>query len=581
MTQADLSTSLDAPAGQRVTQHRLSRWWLMTPLLLILASIGVWQAWARFGQPPAEGDIRLYVVTRSNFPVVLEEKGELQAKKNVILRNEMESGTRAGATIIFIVPEGSQVKKGDLLVELAADTIEQAIRTQRIKVSTAESTLTAANNDLEIQQNLNAANINLAETTLQISDIEKDEWEEGLRVQQLQEAELALKSAEARKEQMAAQLDVSRLGLAAGIIFEVEFKGTEIEFDSADYTHRNATVQLEVLQTHTFKKERIRLEAAKEDAVAALIRAKATAGSEMQKAESAVSQAGQTLELEKAELKNLIKQVGKAKIYAPNPGLVVYHVERQRFGSAAPIDLGAQVSQNKGIIDLPDLSQMELVVQIHEADAERIRPGLPVKIEVAGVYEEIEGDSENGSRTSGTPKAFDGEIERIAQLADSRNRWMNPDLREFETKIRILGSDPRLKPGMTATAEIYIDHLEDVISVPVQAVYSRAGTSYTFVESAKGTEVREITLGSSSEKYVEVVDGLEVGEKVWLNISDEMLTLLPRESANQAASPEQNADARRRSDGASRRNRAGQGAGTAPGTRRGGQGRGGSGRGGA
>ena len=52
--------------------------------------------------------------------------------------------------------------------------------------------------------------------------------------------------------------------------------------------------------------------------------------------------------------------MNKTRIYAPSPGLVVYHVgESSRYGgSSGPIEKGATLRKGQDIIHLPDLSQM-------------------------------------------------------------------------------------------------------------------------------------------------------------------------------------------------------------------------------
>ena len=66
-------------------------------------------------------------------------------------------------------------------------------------------------------------------------------------------------------------------------------------------------------------------------------------------------------------------------IYAPQPGLVVYYSDRYRRSSTM-IDVGAKVFQNQKLLELPDMSIMKLLVRIHEADAVRIKVGLPATI---------------------------------------------------------------------------------------------------------------------------------------------------------------------------------------------------------
>ena len=61
-------------------------------------------------------------------------------------------------------------------------------------------------------------------------------------------------------------------------------------------------------------------------------------------------------------------------------------------------------------------------------------------------------------------------VQKIAVLADSQNRWLNPNLKEYETEVLLAGSFQELKPGATARVEIQLAELNDVLAVPVQAV---------------------------------------------------------------------------------------------------------------
>ena len=211
------------------------------------------------------------------------------------------------------------------------------------------------------------------------------------------------------------------------------------------------------------------------------------------------------------------------------------------------IDEGAKVYKRQKILTLPDMSQMKLEVRVHEADAERIKPGLPANVTVAGIGAELDGASDDASRVSAAPKVFKGRVTKIAALADSRNRHLNPDLREFTTEIMLDEQDPRLKPGMTAQAEIYVDHVEDVLAVPIQAVYGQGGKSYVYLDDGGGEPVhREVELGASSSTFVDVTAGLEEGGKVYMAVSDDMLTMLPQAERDDLQPDRQLRDARER-----------------------------------
>jgi len=69
-----------------------------------------------------------------------------------------------------------------------------------------------------------------------------------------------------------------------------------------------------------------------------------------------------------------------------------------------------------------------------------------------------------------------------------------------------------LRPGMSASAEIIVDQLADVLYVPIQSVQTdAAGKHYCFLENG---ERREVALGARSRSYTVVTDGLQVGDRI-------------------------------------------------------------------
>ena len=519
---------------------RLSRGWLLTPVVVVVASLAVWQGWVRMTAPALE-DIRLYLVQKMSFPIILTEKGELKAHRSVDIRNGMDGES----TIISIVPEGSMVEKGDLLVEMSSELVEDKLREETIEVNSARSRLETAESEQAIQIKTNEANIDQAATLYEVAKITLEKWENGDWPKQLQTAELAEVAALSRHEQAEAQVKVAQEGFDAKIVLLVELKGDRINLQERRIELDNARMDVKVLD-YTRRMEKTTYEAAVRDAKAALDRAVATADLEKIKAASVVRRASEELNLQVANLDRWKERLAMAKIYAPQPGLVVYSNERYR-GNSSVIDEGAKVYKRQKLLSLPDLSQMKLEVRVHEADAERIKPGLPVNLTISGISAEVEGASGEPARTSAAPKVFKGRVTKIAALADSRNRWLNPDLREFATEIMLDEQDSRLKPGMTAMAEIFIDHVEDVLAVPIQAVYGQAGKSYVFLDDGTGQPVhREVELGASNTTFVEITAGLEEGNKVYMAVSDDMLAMLPQAEGDDLRPDRQLLDARER-----------------------------------
>ncbi|MEK7793362.1 MAG: hypothetical protein AAB353_02475, partial [Candidatus Hydrogenedentota bacterium] len=106
-------------------------------------------------------------------------------------------------------------------------------------------------------------------------------------------------------------------------------------------------------------------------------------------------------------------------------------------------------------------------------------------------------------------------VTNVAVLPDSENRWMNPDLKVYKTKIKIKGVYDWLKPGMSAEVEVFVDHVADAIYIPIQSVVPQGKEQVCFVLNGSGEpERRVIETGQTTVEWITVTSGLKKGELV-------------------------------------------------------------------
>ena len=106
----------------------------------------------------------------------------------------------------------------------------------------------------------------------------------------------------------------------------------------------------------------------------------------------------------------------------------------------------------------------------------------------------------------------------VGLLPDSQNRWMNPDLKVYQTTITINGVQDWLKPGMSAKVEILVNHLDNVVYIPIQAVSPADGKQFCYVATGLRQDRREIEVGEFNDEFIEIKRGLKEGEKVALRL---------------------------------------------------------------
>ena len=235
----------------------------------------------------------------------------------------------------------------------------------------------------------------------------------------------------------------------------------------------------------------------------ALDRAAHEAISRIAQARTRLNSAKGQYQVQYRQRKDLRDQLEKCMLVAKHSGLVVYGGDDQNnYGNQEPIREGATVRERQTIITIPDLRCMSVNVKIHESYIKKIKAGQKARITV---------DAYPDQRLTGV-------VSNVGVLPDSQNRWLNPDLKVYLTMVTIDGTNAWLKPGMSAKVEILVDHLDDVVGVPVQSVVPANGKRFCFVAgSFNKPERREVETGEFNDEFIEIKKGLKEGELVLLN----------------------------------------------------------------
>ena len=116
-----------------------------------------------------------------------------------------------------------------------------------------------------------------------------------------------------------------------------------------------------------------------------------------------------------------------------------------------------------------------------------------------------------------------GKIAREKGEKDSGQWWKGKGdkeetgIRVFDVKVRLDGSDSRLRSGMAGSLEIIVETIPDVISAPLEAVFKKQdGSTYVHVVESGRVSERVIKTGRSADGSVVVTEGLTEGEVVCL-----------------------------------------------------------------
>jgi RND family efflux transporter MFP subunit len=195
-----------------------------------------------------------------------------------------------------------------------------------------------------------------------------------------------------------------------------------------------------------------------------------------------------------ARAANLRDKLTKTIIRAPHDGTLLLRdlTEGQLVTSAA--------AQNGGTLlgEVADLSALMVRTNINEIDVARLKVADVARVRVDSLRNMM----------------LNGEIKRIATIATES---VGDRTRVFPVDVVVDETDPRLRPGMSATVMFTLAHVENVPAVPLSAVFSNADSvRYVFVKKGEGFEVRGIDIGIVDTRRVQIISGLVVGEEVAL-----------------------------------------------------------------
>jgi HlyD family secretion protein len=144
------------------------------PIILVAAVAAV--KWS--GGEDATDNVPTFKVKRGPLTISIDASGTIKALDQEVITCKVKGegyGGGGGATILTLVPEGTHVKEGDLLVELDSSSFEDQLVAEQITLQTTETTLLSTQENLAVGKNQAESDKEQAQLTLDfaIEDLEK------------------------------------------------------------------------------------------------------------------------------------------------------------------------------------------------------------------------------------------------------------------------------------------------------------------------------------------------------------------------------------------------------------------------
>ena len=466
-------------------------------IVFAVGGTGVW--FLDNGNPAARptADAPRYEVRRGDLRIILSVTGTFTAEESV----PVIARIRGSARIVWLVDEGTEVKKEQVLVELDKTDVENQIEQLEGQVVTAEANLVAAQADQEITRLESESKILDAQLAVEMAALEIKKFNEGAKPKEARDAQI--KIGQAKVKLIRAKAVDARMPdmLKQGFVTKEEVEQSRLDVQTAENEQGTTLLEDEILTKYTHPMQLKKLLGEKRRAEAELARYEQEARRRKARATATTSQREQELRRAQDQLKDAKERLANMTIRAEGDGIVVYGSGYGHWRyEPEPLKVGSTAHQNQVLMRLPNLNTMQVLVEVHEADIKKVRAD-PKNPQPAIVMTDAMPD-----------KRFDGYVKKVETLAQSR--WYKQSVKFFLTTIGLKKQITDVRPGTTATVEIFIAGRSNVLYVPVQYVQTLRGKNYCYV--GDDGERRRVVVGASNNTFIEIKEGLEEGEEVVL-----------------------------------------------------------------
>ena len=420
------------------------------------------------------------------FKHTVIESGVIESSQNIDIICNVRSRA-GGVQIIWVIDEGTQVQKGDKLVELDTTTLEDSLQQQQLIMNRANSTKISA-----------AAAVRRAE-------IARQEYLEGTFKQNEQVIESNILIA---KQNLSTALDKAAFSerlAAKGFVTQQQLQADRFAVKRANLDMSLKENELRTLREITKQKMLVGFDADIETATASML-----------------AEEKNYIEEEK-QLTEIKQQIENCMVYAPDDGQVVYaNQQSSRGGSEFIVEAGATVRERQSIIKLPDPEQMQVKARVNEGRIAFIRKGQRVDVTVGALEGQV----------------LQGVVSKVNKYPEATS-WFNSEVKEFATYIKILNPPEAIRTGLTAEVEMLVNTMANQTMIPVQTLHEDQEQAFCLIKRTydpknplhikelggrhgdQGAEFSvEIVLveyAASNNKFLAITSGLKAGDMVVMN----------------------------------------------------------------
>ncbi|MDB9741364.1 efflux RND transporter periplasmic adaptor subunit [Akkermansiaceae bacterium] len=472
---------------------------IIVTLIIVLASAGIFFI-SKGDKDSNQKRLEFVTVQQGEMLISIKESGFINSVEEVTIKNTIR---RNDITIIDLIEDGSYVKEGEFLMELDSgplliekEGIEETLSDKILKLEEAQ-------NSLEITKSEVESAVIAAKNTITFAEVDIKKFTEFDKERQLSDASSEISSAEDQAKFAQQTHDNSKELVDKGFETKSTLDRNRFDLDGKNKQLESAVAKQTILIKYDLPKEELKLKLDLEEAKNKLIRTKKEGENKIKKSEAAVKNALQAVEKYKLYLERVNESIAGLKIVSPVTGYALYPKRKNSYSNGPQVAKGQKVNPNQTLMRIPKMDNMKIDIEVAEHIISDLIIGQTAVVSIDSIKN----------------RQFPGKVDHISLLPIQKSYWDRGTAQKYNVTVDVDDSHlPKdIKPQITASAEILLNSLEGIISVPIQAVYTVKDRRVVYVrdDSAEnGFVERVIKIGKLNTTSIQILSGLEKGEEV-------------------------------------------------------------------
>ncbi|MBI4563212.1 MAG: efflux RND transporter periplasmic adaptor subunit [Planctomycetes bacterium] len=443
-------------------------------------------------------------VENGDFRITVIEEGTFAAKDWVSLAVNCEVFW-AELTIVSIVKEGTNVKQGDILMEVDSSQLRQQIGQQELEVQVGMNELMKAEEDLKVQRLQNQLDKERLANDLEDAKLDLESWIEKEAPKKVKDADSRIAEAQTAYADAEDEYKMFQQMLKEDLISKAEARRAETKLEKTRADYESAKLSKDQLEKYDIPRETRHLEFAAADKKLYHDSKLTALESEIAQKEANVLKAMRAKEQREDHLRKLKADLERMKVRAPRDGILLYGGEQRMADQELlkNLKIGGRIQARNPVLTIPSLSSFRVTLSVNEGDVHKVQQGQTAEIRPEAIPNMV----------------FGGKVSKVSRISGGNQDWwamMSGGAGRFAVEVEVEGVDSRICPGMKCKVEILIEEIKGVLHVPFDAVFDREGKSLCYILDHGKAEPRIVKTGRFSHDVIEILEGLKVGETVTL-----------------------------------------------------------------